>query len=200
MLTTAQILDMAMSMITDNTAEARSRMLTWLNTGMQDIARLRDWQFLHKTATLTLTNGQSDWPVDCAAPISFTVNNECIYPTDRMSDKDLADMRYGGEYGYRVATGQDGFTVYPAADSCVLRYKIRVPAYTDGTDATVWPIEMLDVFWRLCVVRFYEYDFDERTPGAGQLYERAIAQAKKWDNQQKPLPRNERRSIEWRNS
>lgn len=199
MLNTAQILDMAMSMITDNTAIARAKMLVWLNAGMQDIASQRDWSFLRSSATLPLVNGYTAWPLDCAKPVNITIGTDCVSPADSMSDKDIAESRYGGIYGYRVATTPSGFTVYPAADSCDLHYTITIPAYADDTTDTVWPDYMLDVFWRLCVVRFYEFDFDERTPGAGQLYERAVALAKRRDNKLKPLPRRERRSIMWRN-
>lgn len=200
MITTAQILDMAQSMVTDNTATSRAKMLTWLNVGMQDIASRRDWLFLQKTATITLTDGYSDWPVDCQRPVSFTIGDECIYPSDRMSDQDEARQIYGGYLGTRVATDADGFTVSPAADSCVLKYIITVPTYTDSATETVFPVEMMDVLWRLCVVRFYEFDFDERTPGAGQMFEQSLRLAKKWDNKHKPLPRREKRNILWRNS
>lgn len=184
-------------MLTDNTAEARAKMLIWLNTGMQDIARIRPWMFLQKTATVTLTNSAADWPVDCAEPISWTIDGQCIYPSARMSDADLAAEEYGSTY--RVATTQTGFTIYPDATSCVLKYRQTVPVYADDSAETVWPAEMMEVLWRLCVARFYEYDFDERTPGAGKLYERAISQAKKWDNRQKPLPTRNKRNMQWGN-
>ena len=200
MLNTAQILDMAMSMLTDNTATARAKMLVWLNTGMQDIAAQRDWTFLRASVSLPLVNGYAAYPIDCEKPVSVTVGTDCIRLSDSMSDKDIAESRYGGNYGYRIATTTDGFTVYPAADSCDLKYTISVPTYADDTTDTVWPDFMLEVFWRLCVVRFYEFDFDERTPGAGQLYDRSVAMAKKRDNKTVPLPRREKRSILWRNS
>jgi hypothetical protein len=200
MITTAQILDLAISRVTDNSAGARAKMLTWLNARMQDIASMRDWKFLEKEATLPLTLGASVWPVDFEEALSFTVGSSCIYPSARLSDKDKAASAYGGEYGYRVDDTLTGFTIYPAPDSCVLNYKVTVPTYADDTTATVFPVEMLNVFARAVVTDFYEYDTDDRAGTSMALYQQALKEAKKWDNKLKPLPRRDRRSILWSNT
>lgn len=200
MITTVQILDQAMSMVTDNSAAARAKMLVWVNAGMQEIAKLRPWRFLCKSATLPLVDGYSVWPADFGEALSWTVGTACILPNDRLSDSDAAASLYGGEYGYRVDDNNTGFTIYPSADSCVLSYRVAVPTYADDSTATVFPTAMLNVLSRFAVTRFYEYDYDERYAGSMQLQMMCLKEAKKWDNRQQPRPRADRRSISWRNT
>ena len=200
MITTAQILDLALSKVTDNSAGARAKMLVWLNAGMQQIAMLRDWSFLKKDATLTLTNGYSVWPADFQTAISYTIGTDCVYANARMTPKDKASARYGNTYGYRIDEDLAGFTLYPAPDSCVLGYKIVVPTYADDSTATVFPVEMLNLFARAVVTDFYEYDTDERAVSSVQLYQMELKAAKKWDNQQSALPARNRRDLLWSNT
>lgn len=198
MLSTSQILDCVMASLSDQSAEMRGKALVWLNHGMRSFAAMRPWLFLQKSATITPTADVFAWPSDFARVVSIRFGKTCLYPSDAMSDEDYAADAYSDRYRWRNVGA--GFEILPGVDSCVLTYIQDVPAYTDSLTATVFPEEMGDALTRYVLARAYEYDMDERSTGALMVSQLALKAAKSWDNKLRPLPRAERRSIQWGNT
>lgn len=198
MLTTTQILDCVMASLTDQSAEMRGKALTWLNHGMQAISTSRPWLFLQKSATLTPAAGVFPWPSDFKSVVSITFGQTSLNTGDAMSDADYAAAAYSDNYRW-YNTGS-GFEILPSVDSCTLKYLQDIPTYTDSASATLFPEEMGDVLTRYVLMRAYEYDMDERATGSLMVYQQALKAAKTWDNKQRPLPRYEKRSIQWSNT
>lgn len=202
MITMQQIIDLAGSYIQDDSDGLETRLLAWANAELQRLAKMRAWSFLHSSATITLTSGVGTWPADYAKLESIIFSTTCLYPSDYLSDRDIAEQVYNTRPGY--TSNSTGFTLYPtsSATDVTLNYQIDVPTYTIG-QTTVFPTEMMDVINRGVLNAYYEYDMDERITTSLMMYQQLLKEAKKWDNKSKPMPRatnlTGRRTSNWNN-
>lgn len=195
MLTMPQIINQVISYMHDDTAEMQDRVLAWVNSEITRLVKMRPWQFLKASATITLTNGTGTFPADFGSLNAIVYGTTCLYPSDRLTDEYLAEEGYMGKPGFTQTL--TGFTVYPSTDSITLSYQKAVPLYV-ATDTTILPDEMIDVIVRGALNAAYEFDMDERVQSSYQVYSQVLKEAKKWDNSLKGKPRRTN-TIAWDN-
>ena len=191
-LTTKSVLDRVFSRIKDNSPTLRVRMLGWLNSTMQDAVSKRQWTFLEKTATLTITDNSVTLPIDFGYEL-FIRNGEYLFTVgDRLTPfmAAEADIAGGDPYGYTL--DETTLTFHPSASGTAdMLYSAVFPAagYDDGTTPTVFPQYWLPVFERAMLTAFYEYDVDaDLLPVSLQLDAEQIRTMKKSDNLRKAIP------------
>ena len=191
-LTTKSVLDRVFSRIKDNSSTLRVRMLGWLNSTMQDAVSKREWTFLEKTVSLTITDNAITLPVDFDREL-FIRNGQYIFTVgDRLTAYMAAEADIAGGEPYGYTLDATSLTFHPSASGTAeLTYQAVFPAagYEDGTIPTIFPINWLPVFERCMITAFYEYDVDaDRLPLSLQLDAEQIRAMKKLDNQRKAIP------------
>lgn len=193
MLTTSDILDGALATIQDDSTAIRTKMLGWLNLCFQRLALDRDWPFLNKTCSLTVTANQITIPVDFASFVSASqTGNFFLLPKNQLTDEEA--WKYAsGVVGSTIPIGftNDGthITFYPGATGTVsLKYQQIVPTYTDAATDTLFPTQLGNLFHRACLDFYYEYDMDERAAMSYQFDQAELKRVKYWFDRQKPMP------------
>lgn len=193
-LTTKQVLDKFFSRVRDNSAALRVKSLGWLNSLMTDVVNERPWLFLDKSASLAITANQITLPVDFGLESSIQIGTYFLTSNDRFTPEDAftVDQAAGGVVtGYTIEA--DTITFHPSATgTAVLHYTAQMPAtdYTDGTDATLFPVEFIPLFERSLLTAFYEYDVDSERLPIGLAVDRAqMKRMKSLDNSRKALPK-----------
>ena len=191
-LTAKAVLDQVFSRIKDNSATLRVKMLAWLNSIVIDIANDRPWNFLEKSATITIANSTIVLPDDFSTESSITVGDIILTPQNMLNAPDAFywSQSSGTLVGYTI--NESGIVLYPTTTgTAILDYTARVGGYSDDTTATVFPTEFLPLIERALLTAFYEYDVDtDRMPTSFQLDAKMLSSLKRFDNQRKSLYRS----------
>ena len=166
-VTTKGILDDVQTLISDNSAALRARMLTWLNNIFQRTAIAFPWNCLLKTASISVTTNAITLPADFREVDSIVVGTVTLTTDDEVVDKDGYLWSGGGTtpIGYTIVGSTLTFVPGTAASTVSLRYIQEVPAYADGTSATLFTQKFSPLFQRGLLDIYYEYDADERIAG-----------------------------------
>jgi hypothetical protein len=196
-LTTKSVLDAAQSMIVDQTAAMRLRMLNWLNLSMQSLVNEpREWEFLKKTASLPITANVITLPADYSDFGSLTVGAYFFTSEDQLTASEtFQSSATGGAVpsGFVIDEKTGTLTIIPATTevSVVLGYKGALPAggYTDSTTATIFPEEFKPYLVRCLMTLRNEFDEEGQFPLSLQINVAALRAMKALDNKRKAVPK-----------
>ena len=194
MITVAAILSTVSSMIQDDSTGLQIKLLEWLNMNIQNIVKMRQWNFLKAQVAITLSStGIGILPADFNRLIALKISR--VFLPHNL----IAASEFPAQVSCGYTLSPTEITIYPAEEGiATLDYMINVPFYT-ATDTTCFPIEMQNILYRLTLTNFYEYDMDERASASMGLAQLEMKQAKKWDNGLTPLPQRDPHSMLWRN-
>ncbi|MDD2898988.1 MAG: hypothetical protein PHI31_09775 [Desulfuromonadaceae bacterium] len=196
-LTTKSILDATQTLIADQTAAYRAKMLTWLNLAMQTVINQpREWEFLKKTAPLPVTSNVITLPADYADFESLTVGDYFFTRADQLTDSEAFEsVESAGEIpeGFTINEQAGTITIVPATEetTVTLAYKGTMPAadYADDTTATIFPQEFKPLFVRILKTVSNEVDVEDQYTVSLQLSSADLKTMKALDNKRKALPK-----------
>ena len=187
MITTSDVLTNVQAYLTDNSTAARGRALTFLNMVMKRMPSMRDWNFLIKKTTDTITENGISVPDDYARFISITNNDWFIDRDDQCSIEDSIAISNTSNIPYLWY--KDGDTIYLipyATGNVTFRYIQTIPTYTDSTTDTIFPDECMPYLVAATLAQFQLYDADERSAIYLSQAESELRQLKHWDNLNTP--------------
>lgn len=195
-LTTASVLDTTQTMISDQTAAMRARMLSWLNLIMQMVVNEpREWEFLKKSAALPITANVITLPADYSDFESLTVGAYFFTPRYMLTAAEEFQVTADGgtvPTGFVINEKTGTLTILPgtAETSATLAYKAGMPAtdYTDGATATIFPAEFKPLFVRYLLTARNEFDEEDQLPISLKLSSGDMKTMKTLDNKRKAIP------------
>jgi hypothetical protein len=197
-------LDGILLKVQDNSTQMRSRFLDYFNASCRELAdEPRDWHFLRKTSTVTVTSGVITKPSDYDRFVSITNSSDFFLKrNDLLTSEEAFQMEttYGTGTGIPKGIVETLTTLklwpIPTDTSASLTYVQAVPGtYLDVTTATVFPKRCVEWLRRRCLTHYYEYDQDERFVPSQVLLEKEIFALKYWDNRQEGLPKMSNRGY-----
>lgn len=189
-LTTKSVLDAVQSRIVDQSDNLRAKMLVWLNIAMQQVLNEpRDWEFLKKSASVTVTNSVITLPADFGDFLSLECG-DYFYTTESQLTPDEVIMEYEG---FVIDELLGTLTIYPATIevTATLKYKAAFPVtdYTDGTGATLFPAEFRPLFTRYVMTVRDEFDAEAEASMSFKLDQLELKKMKALDNKRKAVPK-----------
>jgi hypothetical protein len=191
-LATKSILDATQTLIADQSAAYRLKMLTWLNLAMQTVVNQpRDWEFLKKTASLPVTSNAITLPADYADFESLTVGDYFFTTADQLTGAEAFESVESA--GFVIDEKAGTITILPATEetTVTLAYKGTMPAadYADDTTATIFPQEFKPLFVRILKTISNEVDVEDQYTVSLQLSDTDLRTMKALDNKRKALPK-----------
>jgi hypothetical protein len=194
---TKNILDDLMYSMPENTPEIRRRMLSWLNASMQGvIAEPREWNFLRRSSTLTVTNGAITVPADFdrvtgigSSDFSWYMDN-----SNQLSNEDAYRCdasRTSWPMGWTLDPTRTTITLHPATltGTVTLLYQAGWPGdYPDSINDTIIPTEFTNLLQRAVLSNFYETDQNtDMAPISLQLDQLELKRMRALDNRRNPV-------------
>lgn len=195
-LNAAGVLNNVLSLVQDNSAALRAKMLIWLNKISQELAIAREWKCLEKTATITIVSNQVLLPSDYQ---SFTYlksvedsNEYFLTERHRLTEEEaynLTDSNATSPIPLGFLEDATHLTLYPGASgSPELKYVQELTDYSDDATDMAWPKQFGNAIERKILNLYYEYDMDERAQLSFALDKKDLATLKAWDNRHRPVP------------
>lgn len=193
-LNTHDMLDSLQTRIPDKSTATRANMLAWLNDAMRAVVNEpREWEFLKKTASLTITDSRITLPDDFGRVISIQIGSEfCFTQSDELTEKQAFDVTngiYPNYAGYLCDLTYITFYGSFTGTTAVLTYLIQMNAdYADVATATIFPIEFGLLLKRSVMSVYKEGNEEPSATLSVQLDAKELRTMKILDNRKKGTP------------
>jgi hypothetical protein len=187
------LLDDLMFSLEDKSPERRRQCLSWLNATLQSILNEpRDWQFLHRSTTLTITSNTVTLPDTFQSLETVKVDGVfCLTPANALTRKEswmMADIPATYPVGYEISGSTLTFIPGTTETSCILEYQTGWPTtdYNDANTDTIIPQYFTNLVQRAILSNIYEFDREDFAAGSLQLDAIEMKKMKAWDNRLTP--------------
>jgi len=198
-LTTDELLDNILSRLNDNSSAMRAKCLVWLNEAMRSIIRERNWEFSTvKGSPAAVVNNTVTMPNNFLDVEYLIVDSYFLKPVNALSEEAAFAIDNGQSSGIGYKVNPTDITLHGLSDAATatLCYRAGLIAdYTDSAAATIFPTEFREVLIQFTMMKYYEFDADERLSIAVQAYGDELKRLKRMDNRRKAVPYGNNRYL-----